>query len=491
VHEAVSADLRSNANVRPRVAVAGASGFVGRALIDNLARDCDVIALARSARGAAEGDPVTWRACDLFHLGETEEAVAGADSAFYLVHSMMPTSRLTQGSFDDMDLICADNFARAAKTCGIRHIVYLGGLLHGSEDELSRHLESRLEVEQTLAAHGASVTTLRAGMIVGAGGSSFRLMMRLVKRLPVMVGPRWMRSRTQAIALADVVQLLRYALDHPELAGTAYDVGCDEVMTYAEMLRMMAEVLGKNPPILTLPVATANLSLMWVSVVTGASRALVRPLVDSLKHDMVARDGLVLQKRAGLEPTPLRRALADAVLHDEERPTAAPKTGAQGDSRVRSVQRLPLPANRDAAWVADEYARWLPTFFRPFLRVDVDESKTCRFYFRPLRSPLLVLAFAPTRSSADRQLFRVTGGLLARRSTGAGRHQPRLEFRSVLDRKWVLAAIHDFSPSLPWVIYKFTQALVHLWVMHAFGRHLGRLRDVGMRDADLSGDRAP
>lgn len=478
-----------SADRRSKVVVAGASGFVGRALIENLARDHDVIALARSARGAEENGAITWRACDLFHLGATEEALAGADSAFYLVHSMMPSSRLSQGTFDDMDLLCADNFARAAKTQGIGHIVYLGGLLHGSEDELSRHLESRLEVEQTLASYGASVTTLRAGMIVGAGGSSFRLMMRLVKRLPVMVGPRWMRSRSQAIALADVVRLLRYALENPELGGRAYDVGCDEVLTYTEMLRMTAEVLGKNPPILTLPVATANLSLLWVSVVTGASRALVRPLVDSLKHDMVARDGLVLQKRAGLTPMPLRRALADAVLHDGDRAAGvAPTKRGREDSLVRSVQRLPLPATRDAAWVADEYARWLPTFFRPLLRVDVDESKTCRFYLRPLRSPLLVLAFAPARSSADRQLFRVTGGLLARRATGAVRHPARLEFRSVLERQWVLAAIHDFSPSLPWVIYKFTQAIVHLWVMHAFGRHLGRLRDAGAK-SDARADR--
>jgi hypothetical protein len=129
---------------RSKVVVAGASGFVGRVLLENLARDFDVIALARSARARMDGDPVIWRACDLFHLGETEEALAGADAAFYLVHSMMPTSRLTQGSFDDMDLICADNFARAARTCGIGHIVYLGGLLHGDDDELSRHLESRL-----------------------------------------------------------------------------------------------------------------------------------------------------------------------------------------------------------------------------------------------------------------------------------------------------------------------------------------------------------
>ncbi len=486
-----------SATPRRSIAVAGASGFVGRALIDALRTDHDVIALARSASGHDDDAAVTWRACDLFHLRETEEALAGAEAAFYLVHSMMPTSRLTQGRFDDMDLLCADNFARAAKKQGVKHIVYLGGLLHADEDELSRHLESRLEVEKTLAAYGAAVTTLRAGMIVGAGGSSFRLMMRLVKRLPVMVGPRWMRSRSQAIALADVVTLLGYAIDHPESAGRAYDVGSEEVMTYTEMLRLTAEVLHKNPPILTLPVATANLSLMWVSLVTGAPRSLVRPLVESLKHDMIARDGLVFQKRAGLTPMPLRKALEGAVVRDDDadrapkrlaRPSA--KRAAQ-DSLVRSVQRLPLPPGRDAAWVADEYARWLPTFFRPFLRVAVDDAKTCRFYFRPLRSPLLVLAFAEARSSSDRQLFRVTGGLLARTPAEATRTKARLEFREVLGRRFVLAAIHDFSPSLPWVIYVLTQALVHLVVMNRFGRHLARVAAAAGPDTALTVTSSP
>ncbi len=463
---------------RKRIAVAGASGFVGRALIEALRADYDVIALTRASPGDATSDGVETRSCDLFNLRDAERALAGADAAFYLVHSMMPSARLTQGRFDDMDLICADNFARGAKANGVAHITYLGGLLPPPEDlELSRHLESRLEVERTLGAHGAAVTTLRAGLVVGAGGSSFQMMTRLVGRLPFMVGPLWTRSLSQAIALSDVVQLLRFALEHPELAGRAYDVGCPDVLSYAETLRVAGSVLGQRTRVLTLPVRTARLSLLWVSVITGAPRELVRPLMESLRHDLVAQDGLVLQAMAGIQGLPLRasieRAVADQASAATRAPTPkTPKTRSRAvPSRVRSVQRLPLPAGRTARWVASEYARWLPRFLAPLLRVDVDAAGTCRFFLWPLHVPLLVLLFAADRSTDDRQLFYVTEGFLARRVEGT---RPRLEFRTVLGGKFVLAAIHDFVPRLPWFIYMMTQALVHLFVMRGFGRHLDR-----------------
>jgi uncharacterized protein YbjT (DUF2867 family) len=459
----VESELGETTKRRERVVVAGASGFVGRALIAALAKTYDVVALARSAEGRPTSGPIEWRACDLFRLRDTEAALAGADMAFYLVHSMMPSARLTQGNFDDLDLLCADNFARAAKKAGIRHIVYLGGLLPELDADLSKHLESRFEVERTLAARGTPVTTLRAGMVVGAGGSSFRLMMRLVKRLPILVGPRWMSSRSQAIALNDAVALLQYALEHAELAGQAYDIGANEVHTYAEMLTMMAEVLGKPKRVVTLPVATAKLSLLWVSLVTGTSRDLVRPLIESLKHDMVAGDGLRLQARAGIKPESLRSALQTAASAERDlRATTPSAPSANGKSLVCSVQRLPLPTQYDAEWVADEYARWLPAFMAPFLRVTVDAEKTCKFYLRPLSSPLLVLEFARDRSGKDRQLYRVTGGLLARTPEASAKHHPRLEFRSVLEGASVLSAIHDFEPKLPWIIYTISQALVHL-----------------------------
>jgi uncharacterized protein YbjT (DUF2867 family) len=452
--------------------IAGASGFVGRALVDALAPSREVIAISRGGGSNREG--VTWRACDLYNPVQTEEALAGADVAVYLVHSMMPSARLTQASFEELDLLCADNFARAAAKNGIKHIVYLGGLLPAAGTTLSRHLESRSEVERALAAHGASVTTLRAGLVLGAGGSSFEIMANLVRKLPVMLGPLWTRSLTQPIALRDVITLLLHAIERPDLAGRAYDIGGPDVVTYAELLRLTGAALGKRTRVMTLPVRTMSLSLLWVSAITGASQALVRPLVESLSHDMIATDGLVFQQEAGLRPQPLREALAEAVKTEQQ---AAPSGGTGAPRRrvergVVSIQRLRISSKLNAFFVAEEYARWLPRFFRPLLRVTVDASRTCRFFARPLREPLLILAFDPEHSSPDRQLFRVTGGLLA---GDPGEANPRLEFRAMLDGTHLLAVVQDFVPRLPWPIYLSTQSLGHLAVMWGFGRHLASL----------------
>ena len=466
----------------PRVAIAGASGFIGHAVVTALADDHALIALARNAEGNPAHENVEWRACDLFNLRDAERALAGADVALYLVHSMMPSSRLTQASFEDLDLICADNFARAARANGVKLIVYLGGLMPASRENLSPHLRSRLEVEKTLAAYEIPLTTLRAGVVIGAGGSSFDMMARLVERLPFMIGPRWTRSLSQAIALADAVSLLCYAVDHPELAGTAYDVGGPDVVSYADMMRLTGAVQGKRTRVLTLPIPTVNLSLLWVSIITGASQELVRPLIASLKHDMVATDGLVLQQRAGIVPIPLRDALTRALAEERKAKTESPnsphKKHGQKDRRACSIQRLPIGQQPDAIHVAHEYMRWLPRFMRPVLRVEVDEAGNCRFLVPLFRTPLLTLTYAPERSSPDRQLFFVTEGLL---SGEPGTKRPRLEFRRVLGGTFVLAAIFDFVPRLPWQLYKYTQAMVHLWVMRNFGAHLGR---------EASGDRA-
>jgi uncharacterized protein YbjT (DUF2867 family) len=467
---------------RLRVVIAGASGFVGRALARALAADFDVVGLSRVERPRG-ADGIEWRACDLFSLLDTEKALAGADVVFYLVHSMMPSARLTQGSFADMDLICADNVARAAKNAGARGIVYLGGLIPPGEASLSPHLASRLEVERTLGSRGVPVTSLRAGLILGADGSSFQMMVRLVERLPVMVSPRWTRSLTQPVALEDVVAALRYALEHPEIGGHAYDLGGPDVLSYSALLQETARALGKTRPVLTLPVDTVRLSLLWVSLVSGAPMDLVRPLVQSLRHDMIAHDGLALQARAGIQARPLREALARAVEERDARHAAdaamrppqdevrARRRKVRGDRQVRSVQRLPMPAGWDASVVAREYGRWLPRFMRPFLRVETDASGAYSFFLRPLKTALLVLTFAPERSTPDRSLYYITGGLLARVQE---RPRGRLEFRTVLGGTRVLAAIHDFVPTLPWLIYSGTQALVHLFVMRAFGRHLAR-----------------
>lgn len=465
---------------RLRVAVAGASGFVGQALLPVLAREFDVVALARDPGRRATGSPagVTWRACDLFSLLDAERALAGVDLAVYLVHSMLPSARLVQGSFEDLDLIAADNFGRAARAARVSRIVYLGGLLPAGEP-LSRHLASRLEVEETLRASGVPLTTLRAGLVVGAGGSSFEMLARLVKRLPAMLCPAWTLTRTQPVALSDVVATLRAALTRVEALGATLDVGGPEVLTYRGMLAETARQLGLRRLLVPVSLLSPRLSTLWVRLFTGAPRALVAPLVESLSHEMVARDRSLQVALAG-EAKPFREALAEALAPGPGS-TALERMRARPAARlVRSVQRLPLPRGWDAEGAAREYGAWLPRAFRPFLEVSAEGGTRFAFRARPFRAPLLVLELSPERSSRSRALFYIRAGLLVRPG-----ERGRLEFREALGGRVLLAAIHDFRPRLPWPLYVATQAVAHLAVMRAFGRHLDGLAS-GPEEAALA-----
>ena len=410
--------------------------------------------------------------------------MAGVTVAYYLVHSMLPQAALTQAGFDDMDLLCADNFARAARSCGVKHIVYLSGLVPESKT-LSRHLASRLEVEKTLGAHGVPLTTLRAGLVIGPGGSSFQLMARLVDRLPVMPMPPWIDRKIQVVAVRDVVTLLRYVADKPDAAGS-YDVANPQTMTYEQLLQETADVLGKKPRMIKLGFDVPSLSLLAVSVISRMPRELVRPLMESLQHDMVARDNLRLQTQAGLDMTPVRAAIEDALQHKQAPRVAKSATNTSAVTKtVLSVQRIPMPLGVDAQWAAYEYARWLPKFFRPLLKVVVRDARVYRFCVPLTALCLLELTFSEQRSSASRQLFYISGGALAKTSQA---NPGRFEFRTVLDGKWALSAVQDFAPRLPWLLYKATQALAHLWVMKFFGRHLLALRSRGaMKPAPLPG----
>ncbi len=456
---------------RDTIVIAGATGFVGHAVANQLAHrtgaPLEVVGLTRGRR-----DPTgAWHrlvTCDLFSLKDVETALTGARYAAYLVHSMLPSARLVQGSFADLDLICADNFGRAAAKAGVEQIVYLGGLI--PEGELSPHLASRLEVEAALGAHGVPVTTLRAGLVIGAGGSSYEILARLVRRLPAMVLPSWSERRCQPIDLVTSAALIDYVVGRTSTYGETYDVGGPEALRYRDMIQIVGEELGTPRPAFGVPMLTPKLSRLWVSLVTGAPRALVAPLIESLRHDMVCRDRR-LQDAAKLPGLSFRAAVvsslepkvspAEPVAY--RRAPRAPVTG------VRSVQRIPLPLGRDAEWAAHEYMHWLPRGAWPVLRVEVDADQCCRFFLVGTRRSLLDLTFARERSAKDRQLFYITGGALVRPSK-----RGRLEFRVAPDGKHLITAIHEFVPRLPWTVYRLTQALVHRWIMWRFGRHLAR-----------------
>jgi uncharacterized protein YbjT (DUF2867 family) len=453
----------------PTVAISGARGFVGARLARELSsQGVRVVALSRGSHTARPGERVEWRACDLFSYEDALAALEGVDVAFYLVHAMSPAGRLTRGRFDDIDLICADHFARAAKARGVHQIIYLGGLVPESR-ALSRHLESRREIEHVLAAEGVPVTVLRAGMIVGAQGSSFQMLFRLVRRLRVMLCPRWMRIRTQPIDIEDVVRLLAFCLSRPEALGRVFDIGGPDVMTYEDMVRATSLALGLRTRMLPFAYFTTRLSCLWVSLVTGAPRALVRPLVDSLNHETVARERH-LQELAGISGRSFAESVQGALSTHAEKPRAFLGAKHEIPRVARSVERHPLPLGWDAERVAREYMTWL-VHFLPFLRAERHDENRVSIHLGPLPWPLLVFAYEPRASSSERAVFRVISGALAHPIAGNG----RLEFVRVPGKPEVLSVVHDFRPRLPWWLYKLTQLQIHALVMWAFGRHLARI----------------
>ncbi len=458
--------------------VAGARGFVGRALLEALGDRYHLIGLSRSETPPKDSPPgVEWRAADLFRLQELEQALEGADRAIYLVHSMQPSARLVQGSFSDLDLLLADNFARAAAKAGVRQIVYVGGLLpKGSA--ASPHLRSRAEVAEALGSRGVPVTALRAGLIVGPGGPSLWILLNLVRRLPFMVLPSWTDSRSHPIALADVVRAVGCALAEPDRFTGAFDIGGATVLTYREMMDAVAGVLNRRLYMLNVSLFSPRLSTLWVMFFGKAPATLVAPLVRSLQHDLIA------------EPNPLQDEIADGALSFEEavegavdearlpqEPTSSIRLDARSRAqlkasrRVRSVQRLPLPAGRTAAWAAAEYVRFLPTFWRPLIRVRVLDNGDAHLGITGIRGPMIVLRSLPERSTEDRLVMDIVAGRLLRRGHSG---EARFELREVLGGRALLAAIHDYPPALPWRLYQSTQAWAHLAVMNGFARHLAK-----------------
>ena len=463
----------ADTKTKPTVVVAGATGFVGQALPAALKDEYRLIALSRSATKPVDGYHALRRA-DLFSLTETRRALKGADIAIYLVHSMMPSARLVQGHFSDLDLMCADNFAKAAKDAGVRRILYVGGLLpQGSSDDLSDHLSSRLEVERALAGSGLPVTTLRAGLVVGARGSSYQLVARLVRRLPIMICPAWTQSRMQPIGLSDLVHAIDLSLHDTSGKSHTYDVASGETLSYLQLMKATAQSFGLRRLFLKVPSFSTRLSRLWVSLTTGAPKALVAPLVESLKHDMLVRPGSD-HRLDGFEPQSFWRPLeAAAAGHSKQAPRAfqASKNLSAGD-KVHSVQRFAMPAGRSAAWAAFCYLQWLPTAFFGVIRVEFNEAEDS-YDFRIAGSKHILLSLRiDHQSSHERRLvLRIVGGSLVLDTT-----RGYLEFRSTLEQSTLLVAIHDFVPSLPWRIYRMTQAQAHLFVMWRFRRHLQRLR---------------
>jgi uncharacterized protein YbjT (DUF2867 family) len=286
----------------------GATGYIGGRLLRKfeedgrpvrcLARQTGTLGATQSATEAVQGDCLDEASLD--------RAMGGVDCAYYLVHSMAGSA-----SYVEADRRAADNFGRAAACAGVRRIIYLGGLARDS-DSLSTHLKSRAETGDILRASGVPVIEFRASVVIGAGSLSFKMIQALVERLPVMICPRWVETRTQPIAIRDVVAYLAGALDLPHEGSRIFEIGGADVVSYGGMMREYARLRGLRRWLLPVPVLTPHLSGLWLALVTPSQARVGRALVEGLKNSTVVQS-LDAREAFSIEPTSLDRALQDAI----------------------------------------------------------------------------------------------------------------------------------------------------------------------------------
>ncbi len=276
-----------------RILLTGASGFVGSMLVPRLlAEGHELRALtrepARVRSAISEASEIEVVSGDVLTGAGLERAMAGVDVAYYLIHSMEspPAGTSWQGSFPDRERLGATSFAKQARRAGVERIVYLGGLLPRG-GSASRHLASRVEVEEILLAHVPSSVALRASIVIGARSRSFRLLVRLVERLPVLTLPAWRRFHTQPIDVRDTIEMLAAAARLPTVAGRTLDIGGPEALTYEELLQRVAELLLLPRPTLGLRVTMTPLAARLAAALTGEDPELILPLMEGLEGDLL------------------------------------------------------------------------------------------------------------------------------------------------------------------------------------------------------------
>ncbi len=329
-----------------RCLVTGASGYIGGRLVPELLeRGYAVRCMARD-QGKLSGRPwsgdIEIAVADALDPAAVRAALAGVDVAYYLIHSLG-----TGESFEQRDRDASRVFASAAAAAGVQRIVYLGGIVSGKAGDLSPHLRSRGEVGDILLASGVPTAALQAAVIIGSGSASFEMLRYLTERLPAMVTPKWVKTRIQPIAVRDVLRYLAECATLPADVSRRFDIGGPDVLTYADMMRQYADVAGLRPRVLIpVPLLTPRLSSLWVGLVTPVPAGLARPLVESLRNEVVCTEhdiaAYVPDLPGGL--LPVDRAIALALRHTREgevstRWSSAGTVGAPSD---------PLPS--DPSW---------------------------------------------------------------------------------------------------------------------------------------------
>lgn len=315
------------------ILVTGATGYIGGRLVPRLLQmGCHVRCLVRDP-ARLQGRP--WQhdveivAGDMLQPESLAPAMQGVTAAYYFVHSLAAGA-----DFHQRDLTAARNFGEAARAAGMERIIFLGGLAEATPG-LSEHLRSRQQTGDSLRSAGVPVTEFRAGVIVGSGSLSFEMIRYLTERVPVMICPRWVYTRTQPIGIREVLEYLATALTVPASQGRIIEIGGADVVTYGEMMMIYAQVRGLKRCMVPVPVLTPRLSSYWVNLVTPIPAVIARPLIEGLRNESVVHDpsalGLFPQIRPAGYRTTVERAIARLEASNVETAWSDALSTSQGD----------------------------------------------------------------------------------------------------------------------------------------------------------------
>lgn len=299
-----------------KILLTGANGYVGRRLLPELlANGHEVICCVRDKnrlgldKNTLEAIAI-WEV-DFLEIPNFNEIPKDIDVAFYLIHSMSAST----DNFDTLESLAAKNFNQYMNHIQVSQVIYLSGIVN--DNNLSKHLSSRSNVEKILYEGHFNLTVLRAGIIVGSGSASFEIIRDLCEKLPIMITPKWVLTKTQPIAIRDVIQYLMGVMQHPLCLHQSFDIGGPDVLTYKDMMHLYAKTRGFKNWIFTVPVMTPKLSSYWLYFVTATSYKLASNLVDSMKMEVICRDKK-LQKILNIKPITYPEAIKLAFIKIEQ-----------------------------------------------------------------------------------------------------------------------------------------------------------------------------
>ncbi|MCB0465539.1 MAG: SDR family oxidoreductase [Aequorivita sp.] len=299
-----------------KILLTGANGYIGMRLLPELLENGHEVICAVRDKNRLPLDPETIKKVTVFEVDfaeevNTESIPKDIDAAYYLIHSMSGSSK----NFDEIEARAAGNFNTYMAATSVKQVIYLSGIVN--EEQLSKHLSSRKKVEEILYEGNFELTVLRAGIVVGSGSSSFEIIRDLCEKLPIMVAPKWLKTRIQPIAVRDVIAFLSRVLDNEKCFNKSFDIGGPDVLTYKEMLLKYSKIRGLKLWIISVPIMSPRLSSYWLYFVTSTSYKLAVNLVDSMKMEVVAVDN-ELQQILNIQPISYEEAIKKAFLKIEQ-----------------------------------------------------------------------------------------------------------------------------------------------------------------------------